>query len=117
MDMVTASRFMFPIDFNTSLMQAGQAFPVVVYAHKLENNDRKIMDISECVINPAGEREYNCLYRYRIDKNTVKGGEFMIEGHFEKPNIMSASLKQRLVQYGVPQDELNVFLQKGDDGE
>ena len=38
----------FPIDFKTSLMQAGQAFPIVVYTHKLENNERKIMDISEC---------------------------------------------------------------------
>ena len=31
----------FPINFQTSLMQAGQAFPIVVYAHKLENNSRK----------------------------------------------------------------------------
>ena len=40
----------FPINFKTSLMQAGQAFPIVVYSHKLENNSRKCMDISECVI-------------------------------------------------------------------
>ena len=105
----------FPIDFNTSLMQAGQAFPVVVYAHKLENNDRRIMDISECVIGPSGEREYRCLYNYQIDRNTLKEGRFIIEGHFGKPNIMSQSLKQRLIQYGVPQDELNRFLKKEGD--
>ena len=105
----------FPINFQTSLMQAGQAFPVVVYAHKLENNARKIMDISECMINAAGEREYNCLYNYEITKNAVVNGEFNIEGHFGKPNIMSDSLKKRLVQYGVPQNELNMFLgRKGD---
>ena len=45
----------FPIDFKTSLMQAGQAFPIVVYSHKLENNERKIMDISECEILPNGD--------------------------------------------------------------
>ena len=100
----------FPINFQTSLMQAGQAFPVVVYAHKLENNARKIMDISECMINAAGEREYNCLYNYEITKNAMVNGEFNIEGHFGKPNIMSDSLKKRLVQYGVPQNELNMFL-------
>ena len=100
----------FPINFQTSLMQAGQAFPVVVYAHKLENNDRKIMDISECIINAAGEREYNCLYNYQITKNSVENGEFMIEGQFGKPNIMSDSLRKRLIQYGVPQNELNLFL-------
>lgn len=59
----------FPINFATSLMQAGQAFPLVVYAHKLEDNSRKIMDISECVITPSGEREYHTLFRFRITKN------------------------------------------------
>lgn len=106
----------FPINFATSLMQAGQAFPVVVYAHKLENNSRKCMDISECVINSSGEREYRCLYNYQITKNTIEDGEFIIEGEFRKPNIMSESLKRRLVQYGVPQDELNVFLKESDSG-
>lgn len=103
----------FPIDFNTSLMQAGQAFPIVVYTHKLENNARKIMDISECVINASGERQYNCLYNYQISKNTVENGEFVIEGEFNKPNIMTDSLRQRLIQYGVPQSDLELFL-KGD---
>ena len=106
----------FPINFATSLMQAGQAFPVVVYAHKLENNSRKCMDISECVINSTGEREYRCLYNYQITKNTIEDGEFIIEGEFCKPNIMSESLKRRLIQYGVPQDELNVFLKESDSG-
>ena len=40
----------FPINFQTSLMQAGQAFPIVVYTHKLEDNSRKIMDISDIVV-------------------------------------------------------------------
>lgn len=103
----------FPINFQTSLMQAGQAFPIVVYAHKLENNSRRCMDISECIINASGEREYSCLYSYEITKNTVENDEFIIEGHFLKPNVMSDSLRRRLIQYGVPQNKLNRFL-KGD---
>lgn len=106
----------FPINFQTSLMQAGQAFPIVVYSHKLENNSRKCMDISECIINAAGEREYNCLYNYEITKNTIEDEQFIIEGHFCKPNMMSDSLRRRLIQYGVPQNKLNRFL-KGDDSE
>ncbi len=105
----------FQIDFGTSLMQAGQAFPVVVYTHRLENNARKIMDISECVIGANGEREYNCLYDYRITKNDIENGVLTIEGHFDKPNVMSDSLRRRLVQYGVPQEDLDVFLAKGVD--
>jgi pilus assembly protein CpaF len=105
----------FPINFQTSLMQAGQAFPIVVYSHKLENNSRKCMDISECVINAAGEREYNCLYNYEITKNTIENDQFVIEGHFRKPNMMSDSLRRRLIQYGVPQNKLNRFLKGADE--
>ena len=105
----------FPINFQTSLMQAGQAFPIVVYTHKLENNSRKCMDISECVINAAGEREYNCLYNYEITRNTIEGEQFVIEGHFCKPNLMTDGLRRRLIQYGVPQNTLNRFLKGADE--
>ena len=105
----------FPINFQTSLTQAGQAFPIVVYAHKLEDNSRKIMDISECVILPNGEREYHCLFRYKITKNTVVNGKYQIEGFFEQPEIMSESLKSKLMQFGVPEDMLSKFLVKDGD--
>ncbi len=105
----------FPINFQTSLMQAGQAFPLVVYAHKLENNSRKIMDISECVILPNGDREYHTLFRYHITKNELKRGKYKIEGFFEQPEIMSDNLKNKLLQFGVPQATLEKFLVKEDD--
>ena len=106
----------FPINFQTSLMQAGQAFPIVVYAHKLEDNSRKIMDISECVITPTGEREYHTLFRYKITENTLKRGKYKIKGIFEQPEIMSDHLKQKLMQFGVPQTELEKFLVKDGEG-
>ena len=105
----------FPINFETSLMQAGQAFPLVVYAHKLEDNSRKIMDISECVITKGGQREYHTLFRYNITKNELFDGKFKIEGYFEQPELMSDALKRKLMQFGVPQDLLAKFLTKGAD--
>ena len=105
----------FPIDFKTSLMQAGQAFPIVVYTHKLENNERKIMDITECEILPNGERSYHTLFRFNITKNVIEKGKNITEGHFEQPEIMSDSLKKKLMQFGVPQDVLSKFLEKGAD--
>lgn len=99
----------FPINFQTSLMQAGQAFPIVVYAHKLEDNSRKIMDISECVILPNGEREYHTLFHYVITKNELINGRYKIEGHFEHPDYISEHLKRKLMQFGVPEDLLSRF--------
>ena len=106
----------FPINFQTSLMQAGQAFPIVVYAHKLEDNSRKIMDISECVILPNGEREYHTLFRDNITKNELKRGKYKIEGYFEQPELMSENLRRKLMQFGVPLETLNSFLGKEGDG-
>lgn len=105
----------FPIDFKTSLMQAGQAFPLVVYTHKLENNERKIMDISECEILPDGERKYHTLFRYHITRNEIFKGKFVTEGYFEQPEIMSKAMQRKLLQFGVPQYELSKFLTEGAD--
>lgn len=105
----------FPIDFKTSLMQAGQAFPLVVFTHKLENNERKIMDITECEVLQNGERQYHTLFRFNITKNEIAKGKYVTEGYFEQPEIMSDSLKCRLMQFGVPQDVLSKFLTKGAD--
>ena len=102
----------FPINFQTSLMQAGQAFPIVVYAHKLEDNSRKIMDISECLIQPDGTRAYHSLFRFKITRNDLVCGEYHIEGVFEQPEIMSEHLKSKLIQFGVPMSELVRFLTK-----
>ena len=102
----------FPINFETSLMQAAQAFPVVVFAHKLEDNSRKIMDISECVVTGTGKREYRTLFRYVITKNEMKRKKYSVEGYFEQPQFMSEDLKRRLIQFGVPADVLSTFLEK-----
>lgn len=98
------------IEFNTCIMQVGQAFPLVVHTLKLENNARKIMDISECEILPNGERRYHVLYRYNITSNTVDGDELKIDGHFEKVENMSEAQKVKLIQFGVPQTRLTRFL-------
>ena len=103
----------FPIDFRTSLMQAGQAFPLVVYTHKLEDNSRKIMDISECEILPNGDRRYHTLFRYHITRNDLVKGRYVTEGYFEQPEFISENLKRKLLQFGVPQNELNRFLEEG----
>lgn len=100
-------------DFTLSLMLAAQAFPIVVYSHRLEDNSRKIMDISECEVTTEGKRIYHTLYRYIITKNEVIDGKYHIEGHFEQVEDISESLQRRLLQFGVPYDKLQLFLKKG----
>ncbi len=109
--MLTQKRF--TVDMNIALLQAAQAFPLVIYAHQLEDKTRRIMDISECVISSTGEREYRTLFRYVIDQNSIEEGRYHIIGHFVQENLMSQGLKNRLLQFGVPQNELQKFLEEG----
>ncbi len=105
----------FPIKFETSLTQAAQAFPLVVFAHKLEDNSRRIMDISECTVTGDGKRTYRTLFRYAITENRILNGKYEIKGHFEQVGTISGDLKKRLLQYGAPADVLEKFENKGAD--
>ena len=103
----------FPIDMKISLQQAALAFPIVVFAHKLENNSRKIMDITECIVHDDGELEYRSLYRYQIRSNRYVDGVFSIDGEFVKENAPSENLRQKLLRGGIPEELLRKF-EKGD---
>ena len=100
----------FQLGMEVSLAQARQAFPLVVFAHKCEDNSRKVMDISECAVTSDGKTEYRCLYRYDITKNDFKDGKYTIEGHFVKVNPPSDHLCMLLTRSGVPQEILNQFI-------
>jgi pilus assembly protein CpaF len=105
----------FQLGMEVSLAQSRQAFPLVVFAHKCEDNSRKIMDISECAVTPEGKTEYRCLYRYNITKNDCIDGRYHIEGEFIKVNEPSEHLITLLTRSGVPEYTLKNFLRK--DGE
>ena len=100
----------FQLGMEVSLSQSRQAFPVVVFAHKCEDNSRKVMDITECFVTPEGKTEYRCLYRYNITENEYNDGKFSIKGHFEKVNAPSEHLQTMLTRSGVPQEILKRFI-------
>lgn len=102
----------FQLGMEVSLSQSRQAFPLVVFAHKCEDNSRKIMDITECFVSPEGKTEYRCLYRYNIIENEYTDGKFSIKGHFEKVNVPSEHLQTVLTRSGVPEEILKKFTKK-----
>lgn len=99
----------FQLGMAVSLSQSRQAFPVVVFAHKCEDNSRKVMDITECEVTPDGKTCYRCLYRYNIRENNYENGKFHIQGEFEKVNSPSPYLQNLLTRSGVPLELLNQF--------
>ncbi len=96
----------------------GRLFVVHVAAGLLKAEELvdTLLDADSVVVNcPATGRyrvlDYGDFYTQGYD---IELGDFVIEGSFGKPNRMSDSLKQRLIQYGVPQTELNMFLKEED---
>lgn len=79
-----------------------EAFPIVLFAKKLEDNSRKIMEITECEILPDGARQIHTLFRYKISDTVVKDGKTKIYGAYEQVRPISKQLEKRLRENGMP---------------
>ena len=95
---------------ETLLSYVTEAYPIVVFCKQLENKQRRMMEIMECEILPNGDRRYNTLFRYVITENHMENGKFVIEGHHTQVNEISVSLRNRLLENGMPNEELQAFL-------
>ena len=84
-----------------------EAYPIVVFCKQLENKQRRMMEIQECEILPDGTRRFCPLFQYVITENRMEDGKFIIEGHHEQVNTISASLAKRFLENGMPQTILN----------
>ena len=95
---------------ETLLSYVTEAYPIVVFCKQLENKQRRMMEIMECEILPNGDRRYNTLFRYVITENHMEDGKFVIEGHHEQVGEISQSLQKRLLENGMPNEELQALL-------
>ena len=105
--MLTLCKMKYDIDDKTLFNLVTEAFPIVLFEKKLENNSRKIMEILECEILPDGIRKMNTLFRYNITENKEKNGNMEITGYFEQVNRISEFLQKRLLENGMPIVTLN----------
>jgi pilus assembly protein CpaF len=97
---------------STLMDNVTEAYPLVVFCKQLENKQRRLMEIMECEILPNGTRRYNSIYRYHITKNHYENGNYIIEGYHERHMDISQSLQRRLVDNGMPDTQLQLFLRK-----
>ena len=95
---------------ETLLSYVTEAYPIVVFCKQLENKQRRMMEIMECEILPNGDRRCNTLFRYVITENHMEDGKFVIEGHHTQVNEISVSLRKRLLENGMPNEELQALL-------
>ncbi|MEK4107007.1 CpaF/VirB11 family protein [Paenibacillus sp. FSL R10-2791] len=90
-----------------------EAFPLVLFVKKLEDNSRRIMEITECRILPNGQREIVPLFRYAVHSIREISGKIVVEGGYEKVRDISPELQKRLLENGMPLSRLNTLLEGG----
>ena len=81
---------------------ATKAFPIVAFAKRLEDNSRRIMEITECETLQDGRKKMRTLYRFNITDNIIVEGKPKIIGHYEKVENLSEGLQKRLRENGLP---------------
>ena len=90
------------MDDATLTNLATKAFPIVAFAKRLEDNSRRIMEITECETLADGRKRMRTLYRYNITDNRMVEGKPRIVGHYEKVENLSEGLQKRLRENGLP---------------
>ncbi len=105
--MVTLCKQSYDMDDSTLMGLATKAFPIVAFAKKLEDNSRRLMEISECEYLPGSTRSgenrqrMRTLYRFNITDNRIVEGRAKIIGHYEKVEPPSEGLLKRLRENGM----------------
>lgn len=105
--MCTLCKRKYDISDETLMSLVTEAFPIIVFTKRLENKERKIMEIMECELLPNGGMNFRPLYHYHIMENRLEGTKFVIRGKHEKVNNISDSLKRRLMENGMPKETLS----------
>ncbi len=112
--MVTLCTQKYDINDKTLYNLVTEAFPIVLFVKKLEDNTRKVMEITECEICEDGTRRIHTLFRYHITENAVVDGKMQIKGEYQKVENISQSLQKRLLENGMPVRLLERLMEGGE---
>ncbi len=95
-------------DYQTALIQAQEAFPIVVFLHTLQDNTRRIMGVTECFVDEENKASYNPLYKFEIEENSyTENGKPKIIGSHKQIGIPSEYLIGKMKLYGISKVEID----------
>lgn len=108
--MVTLCKQKYDMDEKTLYNLVTEAFPIIAFCKKLEDNTRHIMEITECLIKEDGSREIHTLYKYNVVDNVEVDGRSKIIGQYEMVSKPSAVMQKRLLENGISKAELSQLM-------
>lgn len=112
--MLTLCKLLINMDDKTLYKMLYEAFPIVVFCKKLADNTRRILEITECVLESNGadyKVNINTLYKFDIEKNIKdENGKIKVIGEFKKVNNISKGLQEKLKMNGILEEDLEKLL-------
>lgn len=109
--MVTLCKKATDLDYNILYELVTEAFPIVVFAKKMKDNSRRVMEITECIQDDNGKVTIKTLYRYVVLSSSINAeGKTVMQGRFEKVNNISSNLQNFLLTNGVPVGTIEAFI-------
>lgn len=106
------------IDYDTLFSLCVKAFPIAVYVEKLDDNSRKIMEITEAGLDDQRKPFFNTLYEFAVTKGNVdfESGE-KVEGYFGHVNTVTDTMRKRFIKRGYSDELLDLKPHKADTSE
>lgn len=109
--MMTLAKRKFNMDDSVLMQIMVEAYPVIVFTKQLEDRSRKIMEIIEGEAFEDGKLVYRSLYNYDVvDNVTDAKGQTCVVGRHKKMELISDTLKTRLLDNGISHKELEEFM-------
>ena len=102
----------YSVDINVELLQAQMAFPIIVYLAKLEDNSRRVIEISECSVLREGSEilsDYQTLFEYAVVENKIVDGKVKIIGNHVSNAKISSDLAKKMLRNGASVSQLEKF--------
>lgn len=107
--MVTLCKMGVDMDENTLERLCIEAFPIVVYIRKDEDNVRRVKEITESYIDDDGRKNIRTLYKFIVTENREDNGKLKIDGYYKKENSISESLKSELISKNITKELLDLL--------
>jgi pilus assembly protein CpaF len=105
-------RKVYPIDYQTALIQACDAFPLVVFLNLGKDYVRRIMNISEVIVSGT-EVTYNTLFEFQAeDIQVTPEGKTIVKGNHVQINEISDHLRDTMKLYGAPFEQIKKYTAK-----
>lgn len=87
-----------------------EAFPIVVFIQKDDDNVRRVKEITECFLDDDEKYQIKTLYRHVVESNEEIEGKIVIKGYYEKVSGISRQLKERLINKNITSNLLNKLI-------